>query len=518
MIDFEGYLQFATRDGDYILLNGEDQYKIPFPKVMSKQAIENSLFEGCQKHNLDYVSPENVRKRAIEIMKQYHWPRPTRPMAAENPKEPDIELTEDLTKEVTFVDVGEILSTSIKKDYAAKMITYSSMLLAQTRDDQINVGFQSESSAGKSYIPVEIASYFPGDEVVLIASASPTAFFHDGGTWDDQRKCQVVDLEGKILIFQDQPHFLLLERLRPLLSHDARELQYKITDKNEKHGLRTKNVIVKGYPAVVFCTTKMDPDEQEKTRMLLLSPSIDQDKLRQSLRLISLRKGNPDEYAQRVIADPSRKWLKLRIMATRQSHVNEVIIPNHEHAVCERFLTQHKHLVARHQRDFPRILSLIKAHALLNCFNRQIQNGINGHTKAVVATQADIDAGFELYKEIELSNELGLSPHIFRIYRDVILPRLSSHTGITREEIQQQYYEIFHKALSPETLKREIIPELETVGLIRQDPDPTDKRRLLIYPTVSTPIISGRINELETKRDRGCDSGVKQTLDWLFQQ
>jgi hypothetical protein len=72
-----------------------------------------------------------------------------------------------------------------------------------------------------------------------------------------------------------------------------------------------------------------------------------------------------------------------------------------------------------------------------------------------------------------------------------------------------------HKMLSPETLKREIIPQLEIVGLIAQEPDPDEKRRLLIYPTVSTPIISAKLaqsNDVNSKnyeRNRGEDGGVK---------
>jgi hypothetical protein len=152
-------------------------------------------------------------------------------------------------------------------------------LLAQTNEDQLNLGFQAESSAGKSYIPIEVASYFPREETEVIASASPTAFYHDGGKWDSERKVLIKNLEHRNLIFLDMPHFQLLEKLRPMLSHDMKELHYKITDKNQKHGLRTKNVVIKGYPSVFFCSTKTDPDEQEKTRLLLLSPSIDQEKL-----------------------------------------------------------------------------------------------------------------------------------------------------------------------------------------------------------------------------------------------
>ncbi|MEM3462402.1 MAG: hypothetical protein QXJ15_01875 [Candidatus Bathyarchaeia archaeon] len=47
----------------------------------------------------------------------------------------------------------------------------------------------------------------------------------------------MVDLEHKILVFLHQPHWMLMEKLRPLLSHDRRSLRYSITDKMEKAGL-----------------------------------------------------------------------------------------------------------------------------------------------------------------------------------------------------------------------------------------------------------------------------------------
>jgi hypothetical protein len=47
-----------------------------------------------------------------------------------------------------------------------------------------------------------------------MATASPRAFYHDHGTWDDEKKQLVVDLRGKILVFLDQPHYMLMEALR----------------------------------------------------------------------------------------------------------------------------------------------------------------------------------------------------------------------------------------------------------------------------------------------------------------
>jgi hypothetical protein len=485
--------------------------------ILSLEEIRDFAYKWNQKHcqpPLDDVELEKQWKQATKfIMSQIENDE-----QQQQPQRQEVQsvvpLTEELTKEVSLEDIAVILSTSIKKDTAPKLITFCGMLLAQTNEDQLNLGFQAESSAGKSYIPIEVASYFPREETDVIASASPTAFYHDGGKWDADRKVLIKDLEGKNLIFLDMPHFQLLEKLRPMLSHDMKELHYKITDKNQKHGLRTKNVIIRGYPSVFFCSTKTDPNEQEKTRLLLLSPSIDQEKLRESLELASLRKGNPEEYRKRISQDPRRVWLMNRIRGVRQWGIREIIIPEDGRTVYDRFRQEHPYLMPRHQRDFPRIFSFIKAHALLNCFNREKLT-----SNTTIATQADIDAGFALYKEIELSNELGLSPYIFRIYADVIAPLLDYDgvgNGVSREDIIKKHYEIRHKMLSPETLRKEIMPQLEIVGLITQEPDPDKKTRMLVYPTVSTPYISAKLaeNRNTSSKDGGKegskDSGVTQ--------
>jgi hypothetical protein len=67
--------------------------------------------------------------------------------------QPKIEATPDLTRELTYEETAVILSTSIKKDKPTKVISFSGMLLTQTNEDQLNIGYQAESSSGKSWIP-----------------------------------------------------------------------------------------------------------------------------------------------------------------------------------------------------------------------------------------------------------------------------------------------------------------------------------------------------------------------------
>jgi hypothetical protein len=550
--DYEPKLSWVSLSDDNktIMLNGDEKYseRLPMDTFNSRKnksfdeqtsIVESVIYNTCAQHGVDSVSSENVRNCSREVVELFYerrrskkskkkrlgsaqWgnfsSRTTTSTSPNSTVAVVVQLGPEEQKEVSWDDIANVLSISIKKDEAPKLITFCAMLLAQTNEDQLNLGFQAESSSGKSYIPIELSNYFPENEIMKIGSASPTAFYHKGGEWDDERKAVICHLEHKNIIFIDQPHFALLERLRPLLSHDDKELHYMITDHSQKHGLRTKNVIIRGFPSVFFCSTKQDPDEQEKTRLLLLSPSTDQEKLRESLELSALRKANREEYEKRISQDPKRVWLMRRILGVRQSGIREVIIPDDGKGVYARFMKEHPYLQPRHQRDFPRIFSFIKAHALLNCFNRDKPEG---KQDTIIATQTDIDAGFALYKEIELSNELGLSPYIFKIFVDVIVRLLSYdgiQKGVTRDDIIRKHYEVRYKMLSPETLKREIIPQLEIVGLIVQEPDPDDKRRLLIYPTVSTPIISAKlaeesngINSKNYERNRGEDSGVTTT-------
>jgi hypothetical protein len=481
---------------------------------ISTRIIEYKIYEGCHVYRIESVSNENVRNLAgevVQLMDERRRAKSKKASSSSNSpqqeqqeattsttttlppqqQEQKIELSEDLTKEVSWDETAEILSTSIKKDKPTKLITFSGMVLTQTNEDQVNVGYQAESSSGKSYVALEIASYFPKEEVLEIASASPTAFFHDSGQWDKEKHELTVDLRHKILIFIDMPSYELLQRLRPILSHDKPELRYMITDKSQKHGLRTKNVIIKGPPSVFFCTTKLDPDEQERTRMLLLSPETSQSKLFESLELSSLRRGNFEAYRKQITEDPRRAWLAKRIHGIRGWAIREVILPQDGRTVFERFIQEHPYLQARHQRDFPRIFSFIKAHALLNCFNREKLS-----EDTILANEKDIDAGFALYKEIERSNELGLSPYIHAMYEDVIEPLLrklirdsegESIEGISKEQILKRHYEIRHKPLSPDTLKS-ILLQLESVGLVKQEPDPADRRRTRVYPTPSSNI------------------------------
>jgi len=384
----------------------------------------------------------------------------------------------------------ETLGLTIKHDAENKLATFLCELSAYTEDGQFNISFNAPSSTGKSYIPTEIARLFPEEDVVEIGYCSPTAFFHDVGEYDKENNRHLVDLSRKILIFLDQPHTQLLERLRPLLSHDKKEISLKITDKNQKAGLRTKNVLLRGYPAVIFCTAGLRIDEQEATRFLLLSPEINQEKIREGIAATIRKEADSESFTSWLEENPERILLKERIRAIKQEGIKEINIAGYEQ-VEQRFLGSNKILKPRHNRDIKRLLSLVKVFALLNLWWRERSGSV------ITANKEDVEAAFALWDKLSVSQELNLPPYIYNLYKEIILPawkekngygtddydKLIDKLGLTRQEVLDKHYKVYGRMLDTHQFRQQILPMLETAGLITQEQDQNDRRKVLISPT-----------------------------------
>jgi hypothetical protein len=405
----------------------------------------------------------------------------------------------------------DTLGLTIKYDAENKLATFLCELSAYTENAQFNISYNAPSSTGKSYIPTEIARLFPEDDVMEIAYCSPTAFFHDVGQYDKDKNGYLVDLSHKILIFLDQPHNELLARLRPLLSHDKKEIAIKITDKTQKNGTKTKNILLRGYPSVIFCTAGLRIDEQEATRFLLLSPEVNQDKIQQGISATIRKEANSDDFKSWLEENPSRALLKERIRAIKLEKIKEINIASHE-TIEKRFLEKNKTLKPRHQRDIKRLLSLIKSFAILNVWWRER----NGST--ITANEDDINEAFKLWDKITVSQELNLPPYIYNLYKEVILPaweaknsdrsevfeEITGKLGLSRQEVLDKHFAVYGRMLDSHQLRQQILPMLETAGLIVQEQDPNDKRKIMIFPS-SLYQFSG------VKRNSEMESGVKNT-------
>jgi hypothetical protein len=385
--------------------------------------------------------------------------------------------------EITIQEVNEVLDDVIKKDDENKAITFISMLLTYTEDSQMNVMFNAPSSTGKSHIPMAIKELFPKDDIRTFGYCSPTAFFHEQGLYDKETNTTIVDLSKKILIFLDMPSTDLLTRLRPLLSHDEREITAKITDKSSKGGNKTKVAIIRGFPSVYFCSANAKVDEQETTRFIVLSPSIEHDKVIAGINQSVAKESDKDSFAKMVFSNPGRDHLKQRIKAIKQEKIVDVKIRDIE-LVKARFLPDLKNAKPRQQRDVKKVIGLIKGLALMNVWFREREGGY------IWANENDINEAFKLWQKISTGQDYGIPAYIYDIYVKIILPvwfentkkDFPSSVHVTRKEIIKKYNLVYNRHLSMYNLRLQILPQLEAVGLLIQERSNTDSREMVVIP------------------------------------
>jgi len=402
------------------------------------------------------------------------------------------ESLRELCRETTIETICEILSTEIKKDFVTTAITFLSALLNYTGRQSVIVTFKAGSSTGKSYIVLRVLDLFQKEDIIKLAGASPTSFFHELGTpvYEDvtdengkpakRLKHILVDLCQKIVVFLDQPDPKLLERLRSFCSKDTDQAIFKITDRTSSGSQRTKTVILQGPATFFYCTARYAAESQENSRTFILSPSgaEDQEKLRQAINLIATRETDYDFFSQTLANDPQRHWLSERILLIKMAKIREInLTPEDSEYLKSEFLKRHPVLIPRHSRDFPRLIALAKGCALLNLWHRRTEeDGV------IQANRSDIDAALKLYDSISEANELGLAPALLEWFRAVITPFWKEDKYPDKREIARKHLEVYHEPLPRIRFERDYIPSLEAASLIFSEPHPDDKRRTIYAP------------------------------------
>ncbi len=384
--------------------------------------------------------------------------------------------------EIGMDELADVLETTIKKDKVNKLTAFLCCLSAYTDDSQFNITFSAPSSTGKSYIPMEISKYFPNEDVLELGYCSPASFYHDHSEDTNDKGEHIVDLSNKIIIFLDQPHHDLTARLRPLLSHDKKEILVKISDKNKNSANRSKNIKILGYPAVIFCSAALRIDEQETTRFLLLSPEVDNEKIDMSIQQTISKETDREKFIAELKSNPTRILLSERIKAIKAEEIKTINLPDTD-LIYKKFQSQiGERRKPRHQRDIKTLIHLVKASALLNCWHRNLNNHV------ITATEQDIENAFEIWREIYISQELGVTPIVLAMYKNVMVPlwnkkrNAREKVGFTRAEFLSEYYDIEGKRMNEDYFRTQILPMLKSAGLINEEKD-TETKRLLITPT-----------------------------------
>ena len=114
-----------------------------------------------------------------------------------------------------------------------------------------------------------------------------------------------IDLKNKILIFIDNPHPQTYEMLKPIMSHDKKEIVYKTTKGDGS--LRVKETVIRNWPVFIFCSAKNEAKNEVwaeiKNRALILSPNTDVKKYAEANKLTGQKFGLPT-WSKSLYANP----------------------------------------------------------------------------------------------------------------------------------------------------------------------------------------------------------------------
>ena len=298
------------------------------------------------------------------------------------------------------------LGKRVKRDVATKNIIFDTGLSAYT-GNPINLFLRGESSIGKTYNTVETLRYFPKEDVWMLGGLSPTALVHDYGVLVDENGEEidfsqkpgkdaseeekkrwkekmafarhVVDVRHKILVFLEAPHKRTYYMLRPILSHDKEEISYKFTDKTGKGKLRTMHVVIKGWPATIFLSTRQEYIKDLATRSFTATPETTPQKYRDAIRLTSELKAYPWKFKKDkefMLLQAYIQWFKRHVgdFGAAIPYANEL----------GEFWPA---IVPRAMRDYEHFTALIEISALFHCYQRPILE--LEEDKIVLATMKD---------------------------------------------------------------------------------------------------------------------------------
>ena len=383
-------------------------------------------------------------------------------------------------KEMWIDELAAVLDSTIKCDKINKVVIFLAMLLTYTDGDQVTVFLNSQSSAGKTHLVVEVSKYFPESDVKAYGKITPTAFYYDEeATITDESGRAIIDLSRKIMLFLDQVNTKLQENLRPVLSHDKKEIVALITNKGKNGANTSKRVIIRGFPSPFFCSANLRMDEQEMTRAILLSPEISKEKIEAGVQMAGERMRNEAGFDRMIGEDSERRKLMDRVIFIKNSGIKGVIIPK-ELDIIEYYKSIDHNLTPQSQRDIKKFISIVKAFALLNLSLREQRDGF------LIASEDDVCNAYEIWDYLSKSQQYNIPPQILDFYKNFVLEAFKDNgeQPLLMDDIITFYYQRTGKPINNELLRKSFIPVLESAGLITRERSKFDGRKLLIKPMI----------------------------------
>ena len=439
------------------------------------------------------------------------------------------------------------IGRTVKHDKMTSNLVLKTGFSAYTKEP-LNVFLRGESSIGKTYVVVNSLTVFPKEDVWFLGGLSPTALVHDRGLLVDKNNEPIeyvskperdatpeekeayqayrekmktahylVDLQGKILVFLEAPNPETFNKLRPVLSHDVWEISYKFTDKASKGGpLQTMHVIIRGWPATVFCSTSERFIQDLATRSFTFTPETTEAKYKDANILSGSKVAFPWKYEQ----DLTQGLLESYVTYFK-NHMKELqaIIP-----YAETFGKLFPAKFPRSMRDFKHVLGLIQVNALFHLAQRpllvrKLKFEIEGKDPAipeyreeqhvyVMAVKQDYDDVMNLWKAIRETTETSAAGHHLTFFHQIVEPMSKKNSTFTVADLTDAWNEKFPDRKSSDAIRNWVV-FLCDIGYMTKEPDPNDKRQNLLK------VIQEKINRNYTQNDLSVFFTLDSLKAWL---
>jgi hypothetical protein len=231
------------------------------------------------------------------------------------------------------------------------------VVVTRLLDRIVSLAVKGPSSAGKSWLVAAVLQLFPATACHVLSAFSERALIYDDAPLEHR---MLVIYEATGMAGDVQTYIV-----RSLLSEGR--VKY-ITVEKAKGGLKPRTIDRQGPTGLITTTTEIRLHPENETRLLSITVSDSPEQT----RAVLLAHANGPEAA--VDLEP---WHTLQTWLEQQS--NAVSVP-----YLVTLATAIPPVAVRLRRDFPAVVSLVKAHALLHRLSRETDA-----TGAVVATFTD---------------------------------------------------------------------------------------------------------------------------------
>lgn len=564
--DIGRHLQYLSVEdtGSVCFINGNPEWAILLPDLLSRKTLEDLLYKHCLKYDIDYIEPSNVSECAAHVVQQAFRLR----VASGNNKKKEVGQPRTKLNDHRILngDCAEFVIRSVKRtikqeDSLVRQILYTCW--SGYTNDQINLGIMAPTSEGKTYPVIEALKFVPKEDVWKIGQMSTKVLVRQKGILVDkdgttlkpvlkeidqqtiklkddnnnkgqdyrkkidqlkERKNQLledskilIDLSGKTLVFLEPPQRELWNLLKPILSHDTEEIEYPYVDRNDKTGFVAKRVVVRGYPACIFCSARDESNwqvwEEIASRFLITSPNMNKTKYEEANLLIAQRKSLPATVLQKIIISDEEvqlarecyQYVKQSIKQLRDNRDanDKALSTGASYSVWIPYgLILAEALPSDRgidNRTATRIFSLLNIVALAHADLRP--KLIYNHEKMVIATLDDLREVMHITQ-----NLAGMPSYKLQFFKDIFCKLYKSKTevdskdgkqedriAVTTKELCEYYKQRTNKSITTNNMKTTFLNELENAGYIDCELSKIDNRKYIFWQVIDPPDEEGGI-------------------------